>query len=174
MECDIPLLLSKEAMKKAKTQIDFQEDKINMFGKKVEIYFTSTGQYCFKLKSKFSDENVFKTNAVFLYSNVQSLSNTEKYNVALKLHRQFSHPHSERLLSLLQDFEINDEELKSHIKDLDEKCDICIKYKKTKLQPVVGFPLAKTFHETMAMDLKEWFHDKKNLASSHDRPCHKI
>ena len=40
----------------------------------------------------------------------------------MKLHRQFSHPHSERLLSLLLDCEINDEELKSHIKDLDEKC----------------------------------------------------
>ena len=52
---------------------------------------------------------------------VENLSNTEKHKVALKLHRQFSHPHSERLLSLLQDWEINDEELKSHIKDLDEK-----------------------------------------------------
>ena len=35
MEYDISLLLSKEAMKKSKTQIDFQEDKINIFGKKV-------------------------------------------------------------------------------------------------------------------------------------------
>ena len=40
MEYDIPLLLSKEAMKKAKTQTDFQEDKINIFGQKVKIYFT--------------------------------------------------------------------------------------------------------------------------------------
>ena len=121
VEYDIPLLLSKEAMKKTKTQIDFQEDKINIFGKKVEIYITSTGHYCIKLKSKFSDENVFKTNAAFLCSNVQSLSNTEKHKVALKLHRQFSHPHTERLLSLLQDCEMNYEELKSHIKDLDKK-----------------------------------------------------
>ena len=30
----IPLLLSEEAIKKAKTQIDFQEDKINIFGKR--------------------------------------------------------------------------------------------------------------------------------------------
>ena len=36
VEYDIPLLLSKEAMKKAKTQIDFQEDKINIFGKKLK------------------------------------------------------------------------------------------------------------------------------------------
>ena len=76
------------------------------------------------------------------------------------LHRQFCHPHSERLLSLLQGCEINDE-LKSRIKDLDEKCDICIKCKKTKPRLVVGFPLAKIFNETMAMDLKEWSHDKK-------------
>ena len=173
VEYDIPLLLSKEAMKKAKTQIDFQEDKINIFGKKVKIYFTSTGHYCIKLKSKLSYENVFKSN-VFFCSNVQNLTYTEKYKVALKLHRQFSHPHSERLLSLLHDCEINDEELKSHIKDLDEKCEICIKYKRTKPRPVVGFLLAKTFNETMVMDLTEWSYDKKNLASSHGRPCHKI
>ena len=30
-----PFTLSKEAMKKAKTQIDFQEDKINIFGIKI-------------------------------------------------------------------------------------------------------------------------------------------
>ena len=174
VEYDIPLLSSKEAMKKAKTQIDFQEDEINIFGKKVKIFFTSTDHFCVKLKSKLSDENVFKTNAVFLCSNIHNLSSTKKYTVALKLHRQFSHPHSERLLSLLLDCEINDEELKSHIKDLDEKCEICIKYKRTKPRPVVGFPLAKAFNETMAMDLTEWSHDKKNLASSHDRPCCKI
>ena len=87
MEYDIPLLLSKEAMKKAKTQTDFQEDKINIFDQKVKIYFTSTGHYCIKLKSKLSDQNVCKTNAVFLCNNIQNLSNTEKYKVALKPHR---------------------------------------------------------------------------------------
>ena len=133
VEYSIPLLLSKEAMKKAKTQMDFQEDKVNIFGKKVKIYFTSIGHYCVKLKSKLIDENVCKTNTVFLCSNIQSLSSTEKYKVALKLHRQFSHPHSEKLLSLLQDCEINDQELKSCMKDLDEKCEICIEYKRTKL-----------------------------------------
>ena len=66
-------------MKKTKTQIHFQENRINMFGKKVKIYFTSAGHYCIKLKSKLSDENVFKTNAVFLCSNIHNLSSIEKY-----------------------------------------------------------------------------------------------
>ena len=161
VEYEIPLLLSKEAMKKAQTQIDFKEDKVNIFGQKVKIYFTSTGHYCIKLKSKPSDKNSFKSNAVFLCNDIEKLSNTQKYKVALKLHRQFSHPHSERLLNLLQDCEINDQELKSHIKDLDESCEICVKYKKTKPRPIVGFPLAETFNETIAMDLKEWSHEKK-------------
>ena len=104
---------------------------------------------------------MFNSNVVFLCSNVQNLTNTEKYKVSLKLHRQFFHPHSERLLSLPQDFEINDEGLKSHIKDLDEKCEICNKHKRTKPQPAVGFPLAKAFNENIAIDHKAWSHNKK-------------
>ena len=51
-------------MKKAYTKIDFQQ-KISNFGKKVDIKFTCTGQYCIKLDNKFSGENAFKANAVF-------------------------------------------------------------------------------------------------------------
>ena len=32
---------------------------------------------------------------------------------------------------------------------------------KTKPPPIAGFPLAKTFNETMIMDLKEWSHYEK-------------
>ena len=78
VEYDMPLLVNKDAMKKAKTQIDFQEDKRNIFGKKVKTHFSSTGHYCIKLNSKLSDENVFKSNVVSLCRNVQNLSNTEK------------------------------------------------------------------------------------------------
>ena len=41
----MPLILSKEAMKKAKTHIDFQRNKITIFGLKIDIKFTSAGQY---------------------------------------------------------------------------------------------------------------------------------
>ena len=37
IDYDIPLLLSQEAMKKAKTQIDFCEDKVHIFGRKIDI-----------------------------------------------------------------------------------------------------------------------------------------
>ena len=49
---DIPLLLSKETMKKANTQIDFKEDKVCIFGKKVDIKFSSSGHYCIDIDKK--------------------------------------------------------------------------------------------------------------------------
>ena len=101
VEYDIPLLLSKEAMKKAKTHIDFKEDKVIIFDKKIDICFTSTGHYCIKLDNKLSDEKTFKSNIALFCTNMQNLSSQEKYKIALKLHRQFSHPHSDRLFSLL-------------------------------------------------------------------------
>ena len=47
LDYDIPLLLSKEIMKEANTQIDFnEEDRVYLFGKKVDIKFSSYGYYC--------------------------------------------------------------------------------------------------------------------------------
>ena len=37
----------------------------------------------------------------------------------------------------------------------DNKCEICIKYKKTKPRPIKGISTAKTFNETVAMYLKQ-------------------
>ena len=39
---------------------------------------------------------------------------------------QFSHPLSDRFLSRLHDFDVMDDEIKSHIVNLDKKCGICI------------------------------------------------
>ena len=40
-------------------------------------------------------------------------------------------------------------------KGLDDKCSICLKYKKPKSRAVVGFSLARDFNETVAMDVKQ-------------------
>ena len=56
---------------------------------------------------------------------------------------------------LLQDAQIIDKGLEKYLDDLDNACEICLKYKKPKPRPVVGFPMAKTFDDTLAMDLKQ-------------------
>ena len=46
-------------------KIDFQQDKISIFGKTADINFTSTGHYCIKLDNMFNDGNACKSNMAF-------------------------------------------------------------------------------------------------------------
>jgi hypothetical protein len=46
---DIPLLLSKTSLKKAGTKLDLSCDSAILFGKPVELQFTSSGHYCIEL-----------------------------------------------------------------------------------------------------------------------------
>ena len=74
----------------------------------------------------------------------------------MKSHCQFSHPNAQKLISLLKDANVDDKELIAIINDVSDNCEICFKHNKPKPRPIVGFPLAKRFNETVARDLKEW------------------
>ena len=161
IENDIPLLLSKDTMKKANTYIDFANDKI-ILNKKVPVKFTTSGHYCIPM-GKIVDDNhdkVLKSESILFCDDVNELSNVEKEKIAIKLHRQFSNPSSDKLIPLLKDANINDKQLFDMVKNINGNCKVCQKYKKPKPKPIVSFPLAKTFTETVALDLKEW---KSNL-----------
>ena len=56
---------------------------------------------------------------------------------------------------LLRDAQIIDKDLEKYLDDLDNTGEVFLKYKKPKLRPVVGFSMAKTFNDTLAMDLKQ-------------------
>ena len=53
----------------------------------------------------------------------------------------------------MQSANIHDKELIEEINNIDEQCDICLKYKKPKLRPVVGFSISRDF-SVVAVDLK--------------------
>ena len=48
----IPLLLSKESMKKATTHIDFANDKVTMFGNQQDLLTTSSGHYAVSIRER--------------------------------------------------------------------------------------------------------------------------
>ena len=135
-------------MKKANTQIDFCEDKVRIFGRKIDIKFSSSGHYCIPL-----GDDIYNQQAVFLSTNLQDIPDEKKVKVVTKLHRQFAHPHSSKIKLLLRDAQIIDKDLEKSLDDLDNTCEVCLKYKKPKPRPVVCFPMAKTFNETLGMDL---------------------
>ena len=158
IENDIVLLLSKDTVKKANTYIDFANDKI-ILNKDVPVKFTTSGHYCIptgKIVDGSHDE-VLKSESILFCDDVNKLSNDEKQKIVIKLHRQFSHHSSDKLITLLKDANINDKQL-FNVKNISSNCKVCQKHKKPK--PVVSFLLGKNFNETVALDLKEW---KSNL-----------
>ena len=81
-------------------------------------------------------------------------SNVQK--TALKLHRQFGHPTSVKLIRLIKDSGIKNSELERAVERVTKECNTCLRFQKPKPRPVVCMPMASKFNEVIAMDLKAW------------------
>ena len=55
IDCDSPLLLSKESIKNADTQIKFKNDEVTMVSQKLKLKFTSSGHYAIPLMGDYSE-----------------------------------------------------------------------------------------------------------------------
>ena len=156
---EIPLLISKAAMKKANTVINFKHDTVRMFGESIKVRFTSTGHYCVCL-NKYIDVcyygiegfNVYFTNL----QKIDDLDTKDKERAAVKLHKQFCHASGKRLKELLTNAKVKDKEILKMVEQVSSNCDICKRYKKAPPKPIVTMPLAKVFNENVAMDLKDF------------------
>ena len=76
--------------------------------------------------------------------------------IAKKLHIQFDHPTTEKLVKLLKTGGYSDKELVKEVRETTEKCVTCIKRQKPPLRPIVCMPIASKFNECVAIDLKVW------------------
>ena len=55
VKSEIPLLLSKESVKKAGTKLDFVNQKVIIFGKEIGLQFTLSGHYAIPLNDYHKD-----------------------------------------------------------------------------------------------------------------------
>ena len=150
---DIPLLFSKTSLKKARSQIDFINDRINILGQDVSLGVSESGHYLLPLgKSKQVLVEADRGENAKITLHTTKLSPKE---TAVKLHRQFAHPAPDKLIRLVKNQE-NSKELISAIKEISEACKVCLEYRKPPARPVVGFPMATRFGECVAMDLKQF------------------
>lgn len=148
---DIPLLLSKNAMKAAKVKLNLEDDTAEIFGVPVVLNHTSSGHYCIPIDKgeEIPVENVCAVR-------IHELDENSKFKTLVKLHRQFTHPPEEKLKSLLKDAGVWKEELQECLTKVYENCELCKMYKKTPPRPAVSKPMANRFNEKIAMDLKQW------------------
>ena len=60
VKSDIPLLLSKDAMKRAGTCLNFEDDTVTMLKKKIPLSCTSSGHYYIPITKPLPDKHKFK------------------------------------------------------------------------------------------------------------------
>ena len=151
----VPLLLSKQAMKKAGTKINFKYDSVTMFGETQSVHLTKSGHYSVSLDNKQQILKDAASNKSKIVLHIQSESLNDKSAVAKKLHSQFAHPPSDKLIRLISAAGLgNDTALIKAVKEITQNCTICKEYRRPPLRPVVAMPLANSFNEVVAMDLK--------------------
>ena len=165
IECEvvdrnIPLLLSKSSPKKAQTIIDLKHDHVSMFGKKLDVFQTTSGHYAIPLKPQDSD--VSNEVLTTFTEKLDTSSDASVLKDFKKLPLQFGHVSAEKLLSLIESSNNGaklSQKLKLSAKKVPEECDACIKFAKPKNRPVVGFSHAKSFTDVVAMHLHQLEHN---------------
>ena len=139
LDNDIPLLFSRSSMKKAKMTINFQNDTINAFGVNIPLITTSSGHYAIPLTpAKQLINNLDRSKDSNSTITLTLTEEKSSKDMALKLHRQFAHPTSDKLIKLINSAGYpwaQNTELKQEIKTISENCPTCSRYKKAPPDP---------------------------------------
>ena len=153
--CDIPLLLSRITLKRAGCRMDFTRDRVILLGEEVPVKISSSGHYCVPLMRNSDQYPRLVSQIMFsspIHPDVDSVTVNKKK--ILKLHKQFAHPAPERLKKLIRNSGVDDDNIMKLVDNISDSCDICKRFRKPPSRPVVGFPLASEFNQTVAMDIK--------------------
>ena len=111
----------------------------------VKLITTKLGHYTIPISPYKIVLNNLTTGTSTNMTLITAQTNKSKYKIALKLH------HHKLFNSAGDPWK---DELQSLIKKFSDKCQICQVYRKASPRPVVGLPMATTFQECVAMDLK--------------------
>ena len=82
---DIPLLLSKDTMKRAGICLNFEDDTVTMLKKKIPLSYTSSGHYYIPITKPLPDKRNFKH--ITFIKEISSKNTAKKIKSAAKLHR---------------------------------------------------------------------------------------
>lgn len=150
VNCDIPLLLSRESMKKVKCKLDMEKDEIVIDGCAQELFISQSGHplvaigRCEEMcKSPEVIENTFFT-----------VDGDPKKN-AEHLHRYFAHASAQKIGDVVKNSNIkNRSEIVKELRNIENACKFCLKHKKEVPRKKVSLPKANNFNDIIALDLK--------------------
>ena len=155
VDCNIPLLLSQETLRRVKAKIDVEMATICFLGNTVPLIISSTGHLCLSIGRSLdaSNKETRKVLSRILFNSHYEGVGLNFRNKALKLHLQFFHPSAEQLMELLKKAGAKDQCIFDAIEEVTLKCDVCIKSKRPRLRPAVDFPSSRSSNGVVAGDL---------------------
>ena len=74
-----------------------KNDKITIFDKKIDLYFSTSGHYCIDMYPRNGETNNYEEVMVF----EKDLPENEKKSQVIKMHKQFGHTSTEKSKNLL-------------------------------------------------------------------------
>ncbi len=151
---DIPLLLSKNAMKMLGIALDMKNDKGTINGKPLILHTTSAGHYVVDLLN-----NKEEMNEVCI-AELESNNDKEQIKALLKIHKQFGHRPKKQFVTILKEAGQWHEKFSAIIDDIMDSCEGCIMRKRTPDRPAVAPPLSNDFNQVLCLDLKVWDKNK--------------
>ena len=128
---EIPLLISKSSMAKAKTIISVHENKATIFGRDVSLLPSSTGHLQINLRPDLIESFAFVSG-----TQVNESSAVNYY----KLQVQFGHCTANRLVSLLKSCRHWTKKSKDVIHEVIDNCEVCRVYGQPSFKPAIGLP----------------------------------
>ncbi len=152
---DIPLLMSKEHMKKLGIAINLINDTATANGKPIKLHTTSAGHYIINLLDQDDKEDSMVMEHIMLID-LEQATIRQQYQMLEKLHRQFGHGSKSKFVDLLKGAEKWHDHFDEMIDKIIDGCEGCIFKKRLPDRPSVAFPMANDFNQCVAMDLKIW------------------
>ena len=151
---DIPLLLSKDHMKKMGIALDMSNDTATINGKSLEVNTTSAGHFIVSLFGGNDDIDDNRVMEEVMAVNLIDGNEDKKLKMLQKLHRQFAHRPKQVFVNLLKTAGQWDQSFSPLIDKIMNSCEGCILRKRNFDRPSVALALANDFNQVVALDLK--------------------
>lgn len=152
---DIPMLLSKEEMKRHKMILYMLEDTAEIRGSRVTLNTTSAGHYLLPLLTEVDDKDQFDPETVCVVD-LKKATGKDKVAALDKIHKQFGHRPKHVIVNLLKSADVWSEDMGLILDEISKSCEGCIHRKRNPDRPAVALSLASEFNERVAIDLKVW------------------
>ncbi len=150
IKSDIPLLMSKNEMKRLGIALDMKNDKGSIDGKPLVLTTTTAGHYIVDLLQE--DETLEQVNIAELDND----NDKEQMKALSKIHLQFGHRPKKAFITILKEAGKWKEKFSDMIDKIMNKCEGCLLRRRVPDKPSVAPPMANDFGQVLTIDLKVW------------------